>query len=202
MIRILGKIPKNITIACSGGLDSMAITNFLLEGRRKIKLAYFNHDTFHSNKAQKFVEEYALKNSLPLSVGNVIGQKGRRSLEEFWRDERYKFLNNLKSDFIITCHHLDDCVETWIMSSMHGAPKLIPYKRDPNIFRPFLMSSRKKIEEYATDRNLSWIEDPSNQNTKFIRNLIRHDLMPGILKINPGIRTTVRKKVLELYKKI
>ena len=57
MIRILGKIPKNVTVACSGGVDSMAVVNFLLEGRRNVNLAYFNHDTQHSRKAQEFVEE-------------------------------------------------------------------------------------------------------------------------------------------------
>jgi tRNA(Ile)-lysidine synthase len=122
-----------------------------------------------------------------------------RSMEEFWRDERYSFFNKIKSNFIITCHHLDDAVETWIMSSMHGNCKLIPYKRGNNIYRPFLMTSKKTIEQYGDKRNLKWIEDPSNMRTEYIRNHIRHNLMPGILKINPGIRTMIRKKIIETY---
>jgi tRNA(Ile)-lysidine synthase len=199
MIRIIKKIPSNVVVACSGGIDSMVITNFLLEGRRNVKLAYFNHDTFHSQKAENFVKEYASKNNLDLFLGNVTGTKGKRSMEEFWRDERYSFFNKIKSNFIITCHHLDDAVETWIMSSMHGNCKLIPYKRGNNIYRPFLMTSKKTIEQYGDKRNLKWIEDPSNMRTEYIRNHIRHNLMPGILKINPGIRTMIRKKIIETY---
>ncbi len=160
MIRIIGKIPKNVTIACSGGIDSMVITKFLLEGRRNIKLAFFNHDTRHSQSAQKFVEEYAKKENLELLIGRVQGYKGRRSMEEFWREERYNFLDKINSDYIITCHHLDDCVETWLMSSIHGTPKIIPFKRGPKIRRPFLNSSKKVIKDYSKRKNFNWIEDP------------------------------------------
>ena len=198
MFRIIGKIPKNITIACSGGVDSMVVTNFLLNSRRKIKLAFFNHDTQNSKKAQSFVENFAQNRKLDLTIGRVSGNKGRRSLEEFWRDERYHFFDRLDSDFIITCHHLDDCVETWVMSAMHGKPKLIPYQRE-NIFRPFLMTSKSEILRYANKKNIEYSEDLSNKDTTFTRNYVRHTMMPHILRVNPGIRTTMRKKMLELY---
>ena len=199
MIRIIKKIPSNVVVACSGGIDSMVVTDFLLQGRRKVRLAYFNHDTYHSKTAQNFVEEYASKNNLDLFIGRVKGSKGKRSMEEFWRDERYNFFDRIDTKFLITCHHLDDVVETWIMSSMHGKSKLIPYKRSKNIYRPFLMTSKKIIKKYAERKNVDWIEDPSNERTDYIRNHIRHNLMPGILKINPGIRTMIRKKLIETY---
>ena len=199
MIRIIGKIPSSIVVACSGGIDSMVVTNFLLQGRRKVKLAYFNHDTSHSRQAQEFVEDYANRNNLDLFLGRVQGTKGKRSMEEFWRDERYSFFNRINTNFLITCHHLDDAVETWVMSAMHGKCKLIPYQRGDNIFRPFLMTSKKIIKDYADRKNLEWVEDPSNVRTEYIRNHIRHSLMPGILKVNPGIRTMIRKKLIETY---
>ena len=199
MIRIIGKIPSNVVVACSGGIDSMVIANFLLEGRRNVRLAYFNHDTSHSRQAEEFVESFANKNNLDLFIGRVKGTKGKRSMEEFWRDERYSFFSRIKTDFLITCHHLDDAVETWIMSAMHGKCKLIPYKRSDNIYRPFLMTSKKIIKEYADRKHLDWVEDPSNARTEYIRNHIRHSLMPGILKVNPGIRTMIRKKLIETY---
>lgn len=199
MIRIIKKIPINVVIACSGGIDSMVVTHFLMQGKRNIKLAYFDHDTSHSKSAQAFVEKYATDNSLDLFIGKIKGVKGRRSMEEFWRDERYSFFNRIKTDFLITCHHLDDAVETWVMSSLHGKCKLIPYNREPNVFRPFLMTSRKTINEYAIRKEVKWIEDPSNKFTNYTRNHIRHNLMPGILKVNPGIRTTIRKKIIETY---
>mgnify|MGYP003135794247 FL=1 len=199
MIRIIEKIPHNVVVACSGGVDSMVIAHFLQQGRRNIRLAYFNHDTSHSKQAQDFVENYANDNSLDLFIGKVKGTKGKRSMEEFWRDERYSFFNRINTKFLITCHHLDDAVETWVMSAMHGRCKLIPYKRGENIFRPFLMTSKKSIKEYADRKEVEWVEDPTNVRTEYIRNHIRHSLMPGILKVNPGIRTMIRKKLIETY---
>ena len=199
MIRIIGKIPTTVTVACSGGIDSMVFTHFLLQGRRKVNLAYFNHDTQHSHKAQKFVENFAEDNKLNLFIGRVQGRKGKRSLEEFWRDERYDFLQRISSDYTITCHHLDDCVETWLMSSFHGQSKLIPFQRNKHIFRPFLMTSKKIIKEYANRKKVNWIQDPSNQKTNFMRNRVRHNIMPQVLVVNPGIRTMIRKKLIETY---
>lgn len=199
MIRIIGKIPKSVVIACSGGLDSMVITNFLKQGRRNIKLAHFNHDTYHSQQAQKFVEDFANKNNLDLYIGKVQGAKGKRSLEEFWRDERYRFFDRIKHNFLITGHHLDDAVETWVMSSLHGNCKLIPYKRGNFIYRPFLMTSRKILKKYAERKKITWIEDPSNARTDHTRNYVRHSMMPHILRVNPGIRTMIRKKIIETY---
>ena len=201
MIRVIKKIPHSVTIACSGGLDSMVVSHFLRQGKRKVKLAYFNHDTFHSKHAEEFVRQYASKHNLPLSIGRVKGIKGRRSIEEFWRDERYSFFNSLEEEFLITCHHLDDVVETWIMSSLHGQSKMIPYHRGKGVYRPFLMTSRKSLKEYATSKGVEWIEDPSNARTEYMRNYVRHSMMPHVLKINPGIRTMIRKKMIEIYLK-
>ncbi|HBT09205.1 MAG TPA: tRNA lysidine(34) synthetase TilS [Leeuwenhoekiella sp.] len=203
MIRIIGKIPQRVTVACSGGLDSMSVVNFLLEGKRKVQLAYFNHDTPHSKEAEDFVKKYAAKNKLILTVGRVRGSRGKLSLEEFWRNERYQFLTSLGSPYVITCHHLDDVVETWLFRCFHGNPGLIPYKRDPNIYRPFLMTEKKEFLKYAERRGLEWVEDPSNRMTKNImRNHIRHNVIPQVAKVNPGIRTTIRKKLIEIYQNI
>ena len=199
MIRIISKIPRQVTVACSGGVDSMVIVDFLRKGKREVSLAYFNHDTMHGRKAQEFVSNYADENDLPLLVGKVKSTKGKRSMEEFWRDERYSFLEKINSNFIITCHHLDDCVETWLMSSIHGLGKTIPYKRGEKIFRPFLMTSKTTILQYAEKNNVNWIQDPSNDSCIYDRNYTRKVLMPHVLKINPGIRTTIRKKLIEKY---
>ena len=199
MIRIINKIPPSVVIACSGGVDSMVVAHFLRQSHRRVQLAYFNHDTTHSKHAQEFVENYASDNNMDLFIGKIKGSKGKRSIEEFWRDERYDFFNRIQTDFLITCHHLDDVVETWVMSALHGRCKLIPYQRGTNIYRPFLMTTKKTIKEYAKNKNVSWIEDPTNDRTEYVRNHVRNTLMPGILKVNPGIRTTIRKKLIETY---
>ncbi len=180
----------------------MVVVDFLQKGKRKINLAYFDHDTAHSRNAQNFVEEFASKQNMDLVIGKIKGTKGRRSMEEFWRDERYKFLERSKSKFVITCHHLDDVVETWVMSALHGKCKLIPYARSGKIYRPFLMTERRSIEKYAKEKNVQWIEDPSNKEVNYVRNHVRHNLMPMALKVNPGLRTTIRKKLIEIYQKM
>ena len=86
------------------------------------------------------------------------------------------------------------------MSSFHGQGKLIPYKRGENIFRPFLMTSKKTIKDYAERKGVEYIEDPSNQNTNFMRNHVRKKVVPEVLVVNPGIRTTIRKKLIENFK--
>jgi len=202
MLRIIGKIPRKVTIACSGGIDSMVVAHFLLKGKREVQLAYFNHDTVHSRTAQKFVEQYADENKLNLIIGKVAGTKNRQSMEEFWREERYKFLDSVETEYLITCHHLDDCMETWLMSSMHGKSKLIPYKRGENIYRPFLMTTKSAIRSYAQSKGIRWIDDPSNAKTYFMRNHVRHNIVPQALKVNPGLRTTIRKKLIEIYQDV
>jgi tRNA(Ile)-lysidine synthase len=87
------------------------------------------------------------------------------------------------------------------MSSFHGQGKIIPHRRSTNIYRPFLMTEKKIILNYAKNKNVEWLEDPSNQHTNFMRNHVRHNILPQVLKVNPGIRTTIRKKLLELYVK-
>ena len=200
MINLLGKIPRRVTVACSGGLDSMAFLHFLLKGKRLVDLAYFNHDTQHARQAEDFVKIYAAKHRLNLVIGRVKGTKGKLSLEEFWRNERYDFLSSHGSKFIITCHHLDDAVETWLMSAFHGNPKLIPYKRDSNIYRPLLLTGKSSIRDYAIRKKVEWIEDPSNKQTTHTRNYVRHNILPHIIKVHPGIRTTIRKKLISAYK--
>ena len=203
MLHIIGKIPRRVTVACSGGVDSMVLVHFLMNGKRKVDLAYFNHDTQHSKDAEKFVKRFAGQNRLNLTVGRVRStrQKGQ-SMEEFWRNERYRFLESLGSSCILTAHHLDDAVETWIMSSMHGLSKLIPYSRNNKIYRPLLPTSRTQIEDYALRHNVSYVSDPSNKQCKYTRNMVRNEMMPFVLKINPGIRKTIRKKIIELNRNL
>jgi len=202
MLHIIGKIPHNVTVACSGGLDSMSIVQFLLNGKRNVTVAHFNHDTVHSKDAQSFVQNYCENKKIKLHIGHVRGSRKKQSLEEFWRNERYKFFNSLETNFIITGHHLDDAVETWVMSSLHGQPKLIPYKRGKNIYRPFLLTSKRSFHDFSLEKNIEWVEDPSNQSCSHIRNLVRHKIIPEALKVNPGLRKTIRKKIIELYKNI
>lgn len=200
-MKLLGKLPEKVTIAFSGGVDSVAVTHFLMQGRRDITLLYFNHLTNFGAASKHFVREFAKRNNLPLEIGSLRDFRARKeeeSEEEYWREARYNFFSKYSDSPMITCHHLDDQVETWFFTAMHNYPKLIPYRRN-NIIRPFLLVKKSEITAYANKHDLLWMDDPSNSDTKYPRNRIRWNVIPEILAINPGIYKVIARKVQEEY---
>jgi tRNA(Ile)-lysidine synthase len=192
MIKRTVPLPKSITIACSGGVDSMAVVDFLSR-KHEVTIAHFNHRTQHGEKASEFVSRYCGDNNIPMLYGSPRSQKNsKESQEEYWRRERYDFLSGLGP--VITCHHLDDCVETYIWSSLHGTPKVIPLTRN-NVIRPFLTTRKQDFIYWCESHNISWIEDESNKDSKYMRNYVRNELMPHALRVNPGLHTLVKKIV-------
>jgi tRNA(Ile)-lysidine synthetase-like protein len=196
MFKLCVKIPRKISIAFSGGIDSTVVVDFLTRyNAHDVTLMFFHHGTHTSDLALEFVSNYASSKNLPLLIGRLPRNRySYESLEEFWRIERYKFLNSV-SETVITCHHLDDVLETWLFSSFHGCPKLIPITNN-NIIRPFLLTKKSEFIKWSTRYNVSWIEDSSNSNLSFARNRIRHNIVPEVLKINPGIYKVLSKKLL------
>lgn len=192
MIKLLFPLPKKLTIALSGGVDSVAITDFLSR-KHNVSCAFFHHGTENSERAFTFVNNFCKERNLSLTIGYLKNEKHKKqSQEEFWRDERYKFLEQFET--VITGHHLDDVVETYIWSSMHGTSKLIPTVRN-NVLRPFLTTRKSEFVNWCERKSINWCEDLSNNDTKYTRNLIRHELLPVVLKVNPGIHSTVKKLV-------
>jgi tRNA(Ile)-lysidine synthase len=203
MITLLEKIPENIAVAVSGGADSMAALDFLHNGgKRSVTILHFNHGSEHADEAESFVREYAEEKGLPLFAGKLTRElRPRESKECYWREQRYAFFNLFSSTVgkgipIVTCHHLDDLVETWIFTSLHGTPRLIPRRRD-NYVRPFLSTRKAELLSWCKRKGVPYVEDPSNSNTSYMRNYIRHVLLPSALRVNPGIHKVLRKKIIE-----
>jgi len=198
MIRLQGKLPRDIVLACSGGVDSMAALDFLRRNHR-VTVAYFNHRTEHGRRAGAWLREQCRTKYTDVYYREhaIEGEcpKGM-SKEEWWRNERYAWFNGVfwKGHTVITAHHLDDCVETWVWSSMHGTPKIIPYRRQ-NVVRPFRATRKRDFELWANLNSIEHIEDDSNANTCYTRNYIRHEMMPHVLRVNPGIHKLIAKKV-------
>jgi len=201
MIKIQGKIPRQVMIAVSGGVDSMAALDFLRRNH-EVEVYYFNHGTEYGERAEDLVRRYIMKYDLPFQIRGIAqGTKPKRmSKEEWWRDERYKWMDLFSQHHlpVITCHHLDDCVETWVWSSMHGTGKIIPYRRN-GVIRPFRGTRKRDSELWAAMHNVPYLEDDSNADTCYTRNYIRHEMMPHVLKVNPGIHKTIAKKVKDDY---
>jgi tRNA(Ile)-lysidine synthase len=194
MIKLLMPLPKKIYVACSGGVDSMAALDFL-NRKHDVTAAFFDHRTETSGKALYFLARVLKERGIKLEV-SVMGNdcpKGA-SLEEHWRNERYKFLDSLDAT-VVTAHHLDDAVETWVWSCMNGNPKLPQIQRG-NVLRPFLATPKMELIDWCTKNNVFWLDDLSNFDTRFTRNMIRHEVMPVIQKINPGIQKTIKKKLI------
>ena len=189
------KIPKqNIAIAVSGGVDSMAAVHWLMRGRFDFKVLHVNHSTPMANQYENFVQEFCRQHQLACETYRVTAEASEgQSREDFWRQQRYEFFHQQNVP-VITAHHLNDVVETWIWSSLHGTSKTIPV-RNKNVVRPFLLWRKEKILSFAARNNISWVEDPTNACTDYVRNLIRHELMPLALRVNPGLHKTVARRV-------
>ena len=198
MIKLQGRLPRKLIVACSGGPDSMAVADFLRRNH-EIELFIYDHDTAISTRAFELVASWATKHGLewqcrggPLEVGDP--PKGV-SREEHWRNCRYRWFHSF-DDVVVTAHHLDDCVETWIWSCLHGEGKLIPY-RNRNVIRPFRLTRKRDFELWCDLNSVPYLEDDSNRDIAYTRNYIRHELMPHALRVNPGIHKTVKKKLIE-----
>ena len=202
-INFLGRIPRDITLACSGGPDSMAVLDFLKSGNKNVRVAYFDHGTDHGSEAYSFIKNYCQDKNIKINTGPIKSSRKPKdqSWEEWWRNSRYEFFNSLSgSDPIITCHHLNDAAEWWIFTSLNGNPRLIPH-RNGRVIRPFLTTPKESLVSWCTRKKIPFVTDPGNAEVKFARSRIRSEIMPQALLINPGFLTVVRKKLEENYKR-
>jgi len=197
MIQLQGKLPRKIMVAVSGGVDSMAALDFLRRNH-EVEIFHFNHGTEHSKVAEDCVRRYVQKYDLPFQIRGIskIHKPKRMSQEDYWRQKRYAWIDMFADNHlpVITCHHLDDCVETWVWSSMHGTGKIVPRTRG-NVVRPFRQTRKRDFQLWADLNNIEYVEDTSNTDTNYIRNYVRHEMMPHVLRVNPGIYKTISKKV-------
>lgn len=201
MLKQLFKIPNTICLAFSGGVDSLAVAHFLKTGNKDLTLLHFNHGCQYSNEIEAQCIERAHELKLPIVIGKINQERPKKqSLEDFWRRQRYNFLrtyaieNNQK---LLLAHHISDSVETWLMTSLHGTPKLIP-AYDETVIRPFIITEKQDFQDYATRHNLVPVDDPYNRENHLMRNYIRANVMQHIKYINPGINKVIKKKYLNM----
>jgi tRNA(Ile)-lysidine synthase len=200
MIKVQGKLPRSVYVACSGGADSMAVVDFLSR-KHDVEVIFFHHGSDHDTAAQQLVYDYCQSKNIECILGGMNRDdkiKPGMSKEDFWRWRRYRFFEQFSRPEtpVITCHHLDDCAETWIWRSLNGNPDIIPYCRG-NVIRPFRLNRKKDLELWAQLNGVPYLDDPTNTDTAFTRNYIRHELMPHALKVNPGLYKVIKKKVMD-----
>jgi len=181
-----------VVLAVSGGIDSMvlltAASHLPGRSRRKLTVATFDHGTGRAaGRAAALVAKESARLGLPCVCGRAetIGTR-----EEEWRRARWTFLNQVasaRSAVVVTAHTRDDQVETVFMRILRDAgPRgLAGLYADSEVVRPFLDLRRAAIADYATANRVKFLEDPTNADRKHLRNRIRLDLLPSILRRNP-----------------
>ena len=186
-------------VAVSGGVDSMVLLEVLYILREeydlKLWVAHYDHRwRRESLEDALFVYRRAREKGLPFVYGvSPVKEYARRekiSPEMAGRELRYRFFERvcrcLDLQRIALAHHADDLAEEVLLKFIRGAGRRglagIPVKRENLLIRPLLMVSREEIEAFAKERRLSWREDKTNRDTRFLRNRVRHLLIPFLKK--------------------
>ncbi len=191
---------SKVLLAVSGGLDSVVMTALFHEAKINFAIAHcnFNLRGKESDTDQLFVKNLAKKYKVRFHTikfnTTTFADKEKLSIQEAARKLRYTWFEETRIkfnyDLISTAHHLDDSIETFFINLVRGTGIKgltgIPV-RSGKIIRPLLFAERDKILEFAMMRKLSWREDASNQSDVYLRNKIRHDLIPVLREIQPGI---------------
>jgi len=202
--RMTFPLPEKCLVAVSGGVDSMAALSFLAKTEgRIVSVIHIHHGTGEfADRAMEHVmatcQEMKLK--FHLTAIDQSPPEGE-SKEKFWREQRHLIYEGASRSFgglpVVLAHTLDDCLEEYLMCVLvRGFKGTIPYRHGPCI-RPFRLWKREEVLDYAVRQSLLWVEDPSNTNTQFKRNFIRHNLVPKIKELNPGIYNIVEGLIRE-----
>jgi len=191
---------SKLLIAISGGVDSIVLAHLCYKLDLNFALAHcnFNLRGDESDTDQNFVLDWAESLGLEVFIEHfnttAYAQDHKISTQMAARELRYKWFDDLMSqlhfDMVLTGHHADDNLETFLINFIRGTGldglTGIPAINE-QVVRPLLPFSRATIEAYATTHKLSWREDSSNASTKYLRNKLRHDVVPILKDINPQL---------------
>ena len=203
---------KKLLIAISGGLDSVVLTHLFNKiNIGEIALAHCNFKLREKESGldEEFVFNLSQKTSNQIFTiifdTKKIAKQHKTSTQITARELRYNWFKELVKkhdfDFVLTAHHADDNLETFLINLTRGSG-LDGFTGIPaingNIVRTLLPFSRAEILNYAKENNIDWREDASNASTKYVRNKIRHKVLPVLKEINPSLLETFSKSIENL----
>jgi tRNA(Ile)-lysidine synthase len=193
-----------VLLAVSGGKDSVAMLNLFIENNLSFGVAHCNFQLRgeDADLDENFVREFSEKNKITFhtttfSTQEYASEKGI-SIQMAARELRYEWFEKIRNEYnykyIAIAHHKNDVAETMLinltkgtgLAGLHGIRN-----KNEKIIRPILCFDKVEIDNYFKVNDLSYREDNSNSNTKYIRNSIRHQVIPKLEKINPSLIETL-----------
>jgi tRNA(Ile)-lysidine synthetase-like protein len=215
MIRIIKNLLNHKTFntnqyvfMVSGGVDSIAASHFFFNNIKYRSLKTIFHCN-HNNRSQNFtmqetVEEYSKTFDRNINYITYTSPVTKEKSEQECRTVRLDAVDCLfKNSIIITAHHLDDCVESYLLNCIRGKEGFLPipfitYTKHNVLVHPFLFTTKKDLIKYSKDNNLMQyvVADDTNHITKGSRrNMIRNKILPVLENEQVGLRTIVKKKI-------
>jgi len=204
---------KDVIISLSGGVDSVVLLDIVnsLNLDLSIHLIHINYNhNKNSKKASYLCEKLAhfYNNKFILYETKIAEQNFESNAREFRYSKMNKYSDMYNIKLILTAQHLNDQIETVFMHQMLNSDwisKIGIREKNGKILRPLLDISKEKILEYAYLKNLTWVEDASNSNTKYLRNKIRIDFLPFYEKNHYNLKDEllmIANKSLKKFNKI
>ncbi len=199
----------HVTVALSGGADSMALLDALIKLQtefniKKISAAHFNHNIRGDEalRDQRFVEQQCKMRNIECFTGSAdvpeFAKEQGVSIELAARKLRYEFFDGINTDLIATAHTASDNIETVIFNLARGTALSglggIPPKRDKYI-RPLILCTRNDIEEYCAQNRIDYVTDSTNLSDDYTRNNIRHNIVPKLKQLNESVEVAVSRMV-------
>jgi tRNA(Ile)-lysidine synthase len=202
---------KKLLLAVSGGVDSIALVQLCYQSKLDFAVAHCNFQLrgAESNGDETFVKSQCELLDIPVFVQKfdtkAFTEQQKLSIQVVARNLRYEWFYTLLAhqnfDYILTAHHLDDRLETFLINFTRGSGldglTGIPEQND-KIVRPLLPFSRNEIVDFAKENGINWREDSSNTSDKYLRNKLRHDVIPILKEINPGLLASFENTISHL----
>jgi tRNA(Ile)-lysidine synthase len=191
---------KRLLLAVSGGIDSMVLLYLCHQLDLSFAVAHCNFQLRgdESDADEQFVRDICEALHRPLFIEKFVtaafAEDHKLSIQVVARNLRYEWfetlLQNHDYDYVLTAHHLDDRLETFLINFTRGTGLEglmgIP-EQNEHVVRPLLHFSRMEIETFALLHKLPWREDSSNASDKYLRNKIRHHIVPVLKELNPNL---------------
>ena len=210
---------SKIVLAISGGIDSICLADLLIRSGYNIEFAHcnFNLRGKESDEDLAFVQQLAAKYKVPFHTASFstdqYATEEKISVQMAAREQRYNWLEkkrkNISADYIAVAHNYDDNIETFLINIIRGTgiKGMLGIKnKNKHVVRPLIFATRNMIINYVKKYSLEYREDSSNISDKYLRNKIRHNLVPLLKEMNPSISKTISReieildKVYHIYK--